>query len=58
MEPSEPMSNVTGVRDPDRQCSLDEGLAIAWLGYEHECAKQGRKPNRAMFAGWAKRVGA
>jgi hypothetical protein len=37
---------------------ISEGLGIAWLGYESECAKQGRKPNRAMFAGWAKRVGA
>lgn len=46
------------LRDPDRVCALDEGLAIAWIAYEAECKRRGREPNRQMFAGWAKRVGA
>jgi hypothetical protein len=37
---------------------LAEGLAVAWRAYAAECAQQGREPNRQMFAGWAKRVGA
>lgn len=37
---------------------ISQGLGVAWLSYESECNSQGRKPNRAMFAGWAKRVGA
>lgn len=38
--------------------SVEEGLVFAWRGYVEECRSQGREPNRAMFAGWAKRVGA
>jgi hypothetical protein len=35
-----------------------EGLAVAWRAYVAECQMQGREPNRPMFAGWARSVGA
>ena len=38
--------------------SLEEGLKVAWVAYALECREQGREPNRQMFSGWAKRVGA
>jgi hypothetical protein len=36
---------------------VDQGLAVAWRAYAEECNKQGRQPNRPMFAGWARSVG-
>lgn len=38
--------------------TISQGLRVAWTAYVAECESQGRKPNRPMFSGWAKRVGA
>ena len=37
---------------------VEEGLRVAWDAYVDECQKQGKQPNKPMFAGWARRVGA
>ena len=36
---------------------VEEGLRVAWDAYVDECCKQGKQPNKPMFAGWARRVG-
>jgi len=37
---------------------IDQGLAVAWRAYVAECQMQGREPNRQVFVGWARSVGA
>jgi len=36
---------------------VKDGLRVAWDAYVAECGRQGREPNRVMFAGWARRIG-
>lgn len=35
-----------------------EGYRVAWAAYVDEVTKQGREPNREVFASWAKLAGA
>lgn len=42
----------------DTVVPVAKGLGVAWSAYASECESQGRQPNRAMFAAWAKKVGA
>ena len=37
---------------------VEEGLRVAWDAYEQECRQHGREPNKPMFNGWARKVGA
>lgn len=55
------VANSTGVPQLGRRQDImpvEEGLKVAWDAYNAECVRQGREPNKPMFTGWARKVGA